>query len=137
MRKVLIASLVMLVAIAGPVTTASAHNEIFGTAHNGNDGAHWWSTNGCTGVPDSAPGVFSFNHPCDHHDGCYGHHWASRFGCDNEFWSDMEATCSRMWAWWHPSRPLCRGVRDLYYAGVRAFGYLAYYGWDISSPMAW
>lgn len=123
--------------VAAPVSAASAHNTIFGTATNSNDGSHWWATNGCTAVPDSAPGVFNFNHACDHHDGCYGNHWASRLGCDNEFWSDMEATCVNMWAWWHPSRPLCRSVRDTYYAGVRALGYVAYNGWSISGPQGW
>lgn len=137
MKRLAVAGVLAILLAVGSLGPASASSTKFGTATNSNDSSHPWQTNGCTAVPDSVWGVFNFNHPCDHHDGCYGGHWASRLGCDNEFWSDMDATCSNMWSWWHPSRGLCRNVRDTYYAGVRALGYVAYNGWSISGPSGW
>ena len=138
---VLIVSLLALFAILIP--SADAHDGPYATnATSGNDSGSatqhaWWSTNGCTVVPDSVPGVFHFNHACDHHDGCYGNHWESRWGCDVRFWRNMESSCTHNWAWWNPARLLCRGVRDTYFAGVRALGYVAYNGWSISGPSGW
>lgn len=141
MRKVVLAVLILLSIFAVGPAPADAHSQRY-NAHSGNDTGtstrhEWWSTNGCTSVPDSVRGVFYFNHPCDHHDGCYGNHWQSRLGCDNTFWSNMNSACNYNWAWWNPARAACRTVRDSYYAGVRALGYPAYNGWSISGPSGW
>lgn len=141
MRPLRIVLLLGLLFVIGMVATpASAHSNKWADSHRGNDTgvnesvhAGLWATNGCTAVPDSVWGVFYFEHACDHHDGCYGGHWASRSGCDGEFWRNMEASCVYDWSWWSPSRPACRVVRDTYYTGVRAFGGPAYYGWSISA----
>lgn len=148
-RVVLAAAVLMLVAtlaptgsIGGLVGEADAHTQKFGTATPSNDCAYGesihcgaWSTNGCTVVPDRVWGVFNFNHACDHHDGCYGGQWASRYGCDAEMWYDMNSTCNEMWSWWHPSRGACKVVRDTYYAGVRALGYYAYQQSSINASL--
>ena len=142
----LAAMLTMMAAMLPTAFTpqASAHPNINQRAHLNNDCGYGesnhcgaWATNGCTVVPDRVWGVFNFNHPCDHHDGCYGGHWYWRSGCDAIFWYDMESSCTQQWSWWHPSRALCRGVRDTYYSGVRALGYHAYNGWSISGPSGW
>ena len=133
---------------------SNAHTDRWADSHSGNDrpsdvwdqedreykhaGRWGWGVNGCTKVPDSIRGVFHFGHACDHHDGCYGGHWASRLGCDNEFWRNMSASCNHDWPWYNfVSRRACRRVRNVYYAGVRALGYWAYNGWSISGPSGW
>lgn len=124
--------------------TAAAHDGKYATnATSGNDSGtatlhdYKWATNGCTVVPDSVRGLFYFNHACDHHDGCYGNHWEWRSTCDARFWWNMEASCVYNWSWWNPARAGCRVVRDTYYSGVRALGYVAYNGWSISGPSGW
>ena len=143
-RIIMVMIAVVSMSLSAVTAPAFAHgNQNATDAHSGNDSgsstshAYLWATNGCTAVPDSTPGLFYFNHPCDHHDGCYGHHWKSRLGCDNQFRSNMESSCTHNWAWWNPARPACRVVRDTYYAGVRALGYVAYNGWSISGPSGW
>ena len=143
-RTIAIVLALVSVGLMGTNAPAFAHGDRNATnANSGNDSgsstshAYQWATNGCTAVPDSAPGVFYFNHPCDHHDGCYGGHWKSRLGCDNQFHSNMESSCTYNWAWWNPARAACRVVRDTYYNGVRALGYVAYNGWSISGPSGW
>jgi len=116
-----------------PATAASAHPRGGGPATPDRDSAHPWVSNGCTAVPDRITGVMNFNHACDHHDGCYGGHWASRGGCDSRFWYDMDASCKEDYRWWNPSHYACDATRNTYYAGVRAFGAPAYYNWSISS----
>lgn len=138
MSKTLVLVAISLLVGMTVMTSAGATNGHFETnAHSGNDSVHPWATNGCTAVPDSAPGVFYFNHPCDHHDGCYGGHWESRLGCDNRFKTNMNSACNYNWAWYNPARTLCYGVKNTYYNGVRALGYVAYNGWSISGPSGW
>lgn len=129
---VILASIFVLVP-ASPALASGEHSH----ATPDNDGYHPWATNGCTAVPDQIWGVMNFNHACDHHDGCYGGHWQSRWGCDVTFYYNMERSCVEDWKWWHPSRGLCRGVRNTYFSGVRALGYVAYNGWSISGPSGW
>ena len=142
MRKItllVVIALAILAVVSGPV---AAHGGRYATdATSGNDSGtssshnYQWSTDGCSYVPDSAPGLFYFNHPCDHHDGCYGGHWESRSGCDGRFWTNMNSACNYNWSWWNPARYACREVRDTYYLGVRAFGAPAYYNWSIFSAI--
>lgn len=143
-RKALLLIALSLLTSVAFMSSADAHNDKRATnATSGNDSgtstnhAFAWATNGCTKVPDSASGLFYFNHACDHHDGCYGGHWESRLGCDNRFASNMNSSCDYNWAWYNPARPLCKKVKDTYYAGVRALGYEAYNGWSISGPSGW
>lgn len=141
-RAAFLATVLLVLAVAA--APASAHSNRWADSHSGNDTgvnesihAGQWATNGCTVVPDSVPGVFYFEHACDHHDGCYGGHWSWRSGCDGEFWWNMEASCVYNWSWWNPARAACRTVRNTYYTGVRALGYTAYNGWSISGPSGW
>jgi len=113
--------------------TANAHGNRWADSHSGNDTAvnenrhaNAWDTNGCTAVADSQNGVFHFEHACDHHDGCYGQTWGWRISCDNDMHQNMEASCKHNWQWWNPARTACRAVRDVYYAGVRTFGWPFY-----------
>src|SRR4051812_25277126 len=52
-----------------------------------NEGGEWWTTDGCSVVPDSGPD-FNFHHACVHHDGCYRNHWSDRATCDQWFLND-------------------------------------------------
>jgi hypothetical protein len=54
-----------------------------------------WPHNGCTGVSDTVMGV-SFTYACNHHDGCYGGHWATRATYDQWFFNDMKNACTRL-----------------------------------------
>ena len=143
-RTMMVMLAVVSVSLSAVATPVFAHGDRNATnATSGNDSgsstshAYQWPTNGCTAVPDSTPGVFYFNHACDHHDGCYGGHWKSRLGCDNQFYDNMESSCTYNWAWWNPARVPCRAVKNTYYNGVRALGYVAYNGWSISGPSGW
>jgi len=124
----------VLIVLAAVLNHASAHDDRWADSHSGNDTgvnervhAGRWDTDGCSNVMDSQNGVFHFEHACDHHDGCYREQWAGRLACDNEFWRNMEASCKHDWAWWNPARTACRNIRDIYYVGVRQFGFPAYY----------
>ncbi len=106
------AVMVAVVPVFAGAGIAGAHTST-SSATPGNDSAHPWKSNGCgpSGaglvIPDSMPGIFNFNHPCDHHDGCYGGssrtgatpYWVSRQTCDSLFKSDMIASCK----WKHGS----------------------------------
>jgi len=149
---VILCILALLMSLSFPVPTGG-HGERHADSHSGNNtedvywqGARWhgtlfvdaWKVNGCTRSPDSARGVFYFNHACNHHDGCYGLHWHSRYGCDREFHRNMTASCKHNWPWYNQiSRWACYEVRDLYYRAVRWLGYVAYNGWSISGPTGW
>ena len=135
-------SLLATLAPTGYVQSAEAHDDQFRRATPSNDCAYGetihcgaWSTNGCTVVPDRIWGVFNFNHACDHHDGCYGGQWASRYSCDVTMWYDMNSSCNEMWSWWHPSRAACKTVRTTYYYGVRALGWHAYNSASINAAL--
>jgi len=114
--------------------SVSAHSGKWADSHSGNDTAtnepRWhanaWETNGCSGVMDSQRGVFHFEHACDHHDGCYRQTWGWRISCDDDFYKNMEVSCKHNWAWWNPARTACRGVKEVYYTGVRTFGWPYY-----------
>ena len=93
--------------------------------------AHEPGTNGCTLSPDVGyvPVYYDFHAACDAHDLCYitkpkGDTSAGRKWCDDEFRGDMKAWCNGYYsAWWAaPARVACRGVADVYYNAVRAFG---------------
>ncbi len=90
-----------------------------------NQGGEWWSTDGCSYVPDSGP-TFNFHHACVHHDGCYLYGWASRSTCDWWFRNDMRSSCRAMHSYYSWRRAACYGVANVYWSGVRAFGWLAY-----------
>jgi Prokaryotic phospholipase A2 len=102
-----------------------------GLAVSGVGSAHEPGTNGCTLAPDSGylPVYFNFHRACDRHDLCYAHKpygdtSAGRKACDDAFRVRMYHWCSgRYDAWWQsPARVACRGVADVYYTAVRAFG---------------
>lgn len=137
-------AMVALLPVFAGVGTAGAHK---GTsrATPGNDSAHPWKSNGCgpSGagliIPDRMPGIFNFNHPCDHHDGCYGGtsrtgkspYWVSRKQCDSLFHADMIAACK----WTHGTKygksraaKSCAGFANTYYNAVRNKGKKSYKG---------
>jgi hypothetical protein len=93
--------------------------------------AHEPGTNGCTLSPDVGyvPVYYNFHRSCDGHDLCYrdkpyGDTSAGRKACDDAFRADMRAWCNgRYGHWWQfPPRVTCRGVANVYYVAVRAFG---------------
>ena len=93
--------------------------------------AHEPGTNGCTLSPDVGylPVFYNFHRPCDGHDLCYrdkpyGDTSGGRKACDDAFRAAMKAWCNGHYGhWWQiPARVTCRGVADVYYAAVRAFG---------------
>jgi len=136
--RVLVIATVLFGSFGAP-HQVQAHTDYWEDAHSGNDGqinegrhenVIYWPTDGCSHVADSKKGVFYFEHACDHHDGCYRNHWATREACDDEFFDDMEASCVWNWGKWTPNRLLCRGTRTLYYEGVRARGEDAYDSWS-------
>ena len=97
-RSLFAIAVMALLPVFAVVGTAGAHTGT-NAATPGNDSSHPWKSNGCgpSGaglvIPDSMPGIFNFNHPCDHHDGCYGGssrtgaspYWVSRQTCDSLF----------------------------------------------------
>ena len=138
------AVMVALLPVFAGAGIAGAHTST-SSATPGNDSAHPWKSNGCgpSGagliIPDSMPGIFNFNHPCDHHDGCYGGssrtgatpYWVSRQSCDSSFKSDMIASCrwkhgSDLNKTWSARR--CAGFADTYYNAVRKSGKGSYKG---------
>lgn len=112
------------------------------SAHTGSSPAvgpmtyHPWENNGCTGVPNSAWGIYSFGHACQHHDGCYEGAWASRYGCDSKFRSDMMASCRWQHSAWSWRRYACYSAANTYYLGVRAFGGWFYNNGNVSVPLS-
>lgn len=131
--------LVMLTLAMSVVTLqgegAYAHEKYGENATPYNETDHWWTSNGCSFVPDHGMD-FNFEHACDHHDGCYGNHWASRSTCDQWFLNDMRASCEAMWEGGRHfginQRERCYDRASIYYWGVRRFGDFA---WDRRS--AW
>jgi hypothetical protein len=100
-------------------------------AAEGAASAHEPGTNGCTLAPDTGqlPVFYDFHRSCDHHDLCYrdkpyGDTSAGRKACDDAFRADMKAWCNGHYhSWWQvPARVACRGVANVYYVAVRAFG---------------
>jgi len=78
-----------------------------------------WPHNGCTRVTDyPSPGV-SFTYACNHHDGCYAGHWASRDVCDYWFYNDMVNACY-LGPWYQ--RGTCLVVAGAYWSAVRLLG---------------
>lgn len=136
------ACLAFLGTLLAALPAVEGNSGYYSDAHSGNDTAvnedhhadrPYWSTNGCTAVPDSVRGLYYFEHACDHHDGCYGNHWQSRLGCDDKFRRNMHASCNHNWGRFNPARYLCREVKDQFYYAVRNLGGPAYVGWSISS----
>ncbi len=109
------------------IEEASAHTS--GGNATGGGQWHWWRSDGCTKVPNWIPGVYNFTHACQHHDGCYANHWASRSTCDRWLLNDMLA--GWCWASWN-----CRNFAYTYYAGVRACGQYSYNNRSISTPLS-
>ncbi|MGH9156722.1 MAG: hypothetical protein ACRD1K_13000, partial [Acidimicrobiales bacterium] len=93
----------LIVILGGLVIEASAASATQTPGVNAtpyNDGSHWWSSDGCSVVPDSGfhtknvyvgrppwgasvpvTASWDFHHACVHHDGCYRNRWASRETC--------------------------------------------------------
>lgn len=111
-------------ATTGPGQTATPYNQ----------GGEWWSTDGCSVVPDSG-WWGNFNHACVHHDGCYRNHWASKSTCDWWFYNDMRGSCAAMFTVWDWRNGPCNAQAYGYYQGVSYFGGPAYYGWSTYIPM--
>ena len=138
MRRAISAALVMLMltaislgalqdpagATTGPGQSATPYNQ----------GGEWWSTDGCSVVPDSG-WWGNFHHACVHHDGCYRNHWASKSTCDTWFLNDMRASCAAMFRVWDPRNGPCNAQAYGYFLGVVTFGGPAYYGWSSYIPM--
>ena len=132
----------ILGAIVGSSTPASATTTRGVQATPYNNGSHPWSTDGCSVVPDWGPSwvggaYFDFNHACIHHDGCYRQHWADRGTCDKWFLNDMYASCNAIHPAWRPGqRASCYNQAVIYYNGVRAFGNSAYVAWTYTARLA-
>lgn len=128
---IVMVSMLGIVSIAAPV----AAHEGGGRATGGGQ-SHSWPNDGCTKVPNWAPGVFNFTHACQHHDGCYVRRFSSsRLQCDNWFLADMTASCATGSTMWF-NRSACLAIAASYYAGVRACGG---YSWDnksVGTPMS-
>lgn len=93
-----------------------------------------WPHNGCTAVPDN-PTLVSFTYACNHHDGCYGRHWASKNTCDRRFLDDMVSACYEKW---YLSQD-CINWANTYFLGVQFLGQRYYNAGGIvdriSTPM--
>ncbi|ETN45601.1 uncharacterized protein HMPREF1541_09433 [Cyphellophora europaea CBS 101466] len=83
-----------------------------------------WTSNGCTASPDNPLG-FDFLASCQRHDFGYRNYKAqdrftepARETIDDNFRDDMYAQCASEGG----LEGVCRGVADLYYEAVRAFG---------------
>ncbi|MBM7810521.1 phospholipase A2 [Saccharothrix algeriensis] len=127
------AALIAVGTMPGIAPSASATTEPGVNAVPSNEGGEWWSTDGCTAVPDSgtdAGGRFDFYHACEHHDGCYRYHWSNRVTCDRWFVNDMFASCSAL-----RSYTTCYARAAVYYQGVRAFGGIAWDNRDVRVAM--
>jgi hypothetical protein len=113
----------VLLAGAGTAPVANAHT----SGGNATGGGQWhpWTSDACSKVPNWSPGFFNFTHACQHHDGCYRGHWASRSTCDRWFYNDMRASC-RTSSTLGVMRTRCYQVALLYYTGVIALGHGAY-----------
>lgn len=139
-KKAIVGIATVIAATGLGSAAVSAHNG--GNAVPSNNYGHWWTTDGCSWVPDSGVAVgggwFDFNHACIHHDGCYRHHWASKATCDQWFLNDMRASCKAIYPnWWSdPWRKSCEGQADLYFRGVQRFGQPAYVAWSHQVRMA-
>ena len=142
-RGVAIAVLALLASvgvIAVGSSPAQAHSG--GSAVPSNNYGHWWSTDGCSWVPDTGiavgGGYYNFNHACIHHDGCYRNHWSGKNTCDQWFKNDMYASCNELHpSWWQAKyRYSCKSQADLYYWGVQRFGTTAYVAYSHLVRMA-
>ncbi|QXJ21229.1 hypothetical protein AGRA3207_002064 [Actinomadura graeca] len=119
-----------VVAGAGPVW-ATTEPGVNATPHN--EGGEWWTTDGCTAVPDSGSDLgtaYDFHHACKHHDGCYRYHWSDRATCDQWFYNDMLASCEALGS----GRP-CEIRAGAYYQGVRKFGQPSWESYSYTAPM--
>lgn len=126
--------LAMLAIVTTPGTAAHATTSPGVTATPYNMTHHWWSSDGCTVVPDSGT-TFDFHHACIHHDGCYAHRWASKATCDWWFYNDMRASCAAMFRWYSWQSPFCNDRAYKYYLGVTYFGWPYYYNRTAYIPM--
>lgn len=82
--------------------------------------------NGCSFSPDRGP-WWDFHSSCDRHDLCYHYHYYGggyygRLACDNEFRSNMYASCRARYGSLNPLRYACYRTADEYYNWVRALG---------------
>jgi Prokaryotic phospholipase A2 len=80
-----------------------------------------WPHNGCTAVTDRPFAGVSFTYACNHHDGCYAGHWASRETCDAWFRNDMFAACREAHLPFEMGGG-CASWTLAYYEAVRIFG---------------
>ncbi|HSX01565.1 MAG TPA: phospholipase A2 [Candidatus Saccharimonas sp.] len=101
-----------------PVALVAAPSPAMASSSSTLTAQYPWPHNGCTGVTDNPAGA-SFTYACNHHDGCYAGHWASRATCDTWFRNDMINACRRL-----PFEMIgnCGIVANLYYYAVRLFG---------------
>lgn len=106
--------------------------------------------NGCTAVPDSGYG-YNFHDICDIHDYGYGTHrdvsaygiyyggyGISRYNLDNAFHVRMDNNCYYRRAYAGSgffASSNCYYRSDLYYQGVRYFGYPFYSRYSVNTPM--
>ena len=117
MRRIvsLIGALLFMVGLAVVVDApaASAYSSTTRTAQ------YWWPHNGCSTPTGDAPSGISFTYACNHHDGCYWGHWASKGTCDQWFLNDMRAACH--------GNSTCNRWATIYYWAVSAFGWPYYW----------
>lgn len=122
-RKFTAAALGVLMAVA--VVIFIGPSAAYAYSSTDTNGPYPWPHNGCSSPFGDAPAGVSFTYACNHHDGCYNKHWASKETCDLWFSNDMNAACNsskrsasvvancRKWASW-------------YYYAVKAVGFSFY-----------
>ena len=109
---VLVALLVCVGVQVGSAPSASAYSSTQLTSQ------YWWPHNGCSSPFGDSPSGVSFTYACNHHDGCYWGHWASKATCDWWFYNDMRNACAG--GWW------CNAWAYAYYSAVTNYGWPFY-----------
>lgn len=76
----------------------------------------------CTNSPDQFPNPAGsnadFRGPCARHDLCYDDGTISKFTCDNRLLAHMYENCEHEYAWYNPTRPVCKETAEVYWAVV-------------------
>jgi len=114
-----IASLLVFALLLFSVVTVSTAPSASAYSSSTITSQYWWPHNGCSAPTGDAPSGVSFTYACNHHDGCYNQHWASKGTCDQWFANDMHNACAGYW--------YCNYWANGYFAAVSAFGWPFYW----------
>lgn len=80
------------------------------------------TANGCSGVPDWVPCVYSFTNCCDAHDLSYSSCSSSKDQADSAFFACMTLHCQLRHGCCTDMYNACISAATIYYAGVRTLG---------------